>query len=304
MNKFAWKISSFIYKILGPKNAWRIAMSPLAKLIIDLIISYAGNKEIMVVSRHGIKFLITLEEYLYTGFLHLGETNPQETSVLRKILKKGDVFIDIGAYKGWYSLNAASVVESQGKIYAFEPNPSVAVRLEENCRLNKFKNINIHKVALLNISSTKPFWIGSEDMLGSLKKNHVEQHSKSKLKKINIVTDTLDKFCKTEKIKQIKLIKIDVEGEELRVIKGAKNTLNRYRPYLILEVFGLSADLDKKRSQKIINYLAKLKYKPYEFIRGHLRRYSNLNSEPGIINLFFARDNKELSDLHLLNLDL
>ena len=62
----------------------------------------------------------------------MGETNPYETKVLRETLKSGDIFFDIGAHIGWYSLNAAQIVGEKGKVIAFEANPNCFADLGKN----------------------------------------------------------------------------------------------------------------------------------------------------------------------------
>ncbi len=300
MNKFFWFFSSFIYNLLGPRNAWRFAMSPLPKFIIFSTIKFFGKNELIFTSKYGFKIQIPIEEYLIGGYLHLGETNPHETKVIWKILKKGDIFLDIGAYRGWYALHAANIVGDKGKVIAFEPNPSVAEILQKNISINDFKNTSVEHIALSNTSGDQNFWVGEAEMLGSLKKEHLSINKQKSPKKLSVKTETLDSYYKRKKLHRVNMIKIDTEEADLQVIEGAKDTLKKYHPYLIVEVFGLSMNTDKKRKYEIIQYLAQLGYKTYEFYGEGLKPYINLQKDPGIINLFFAADSKELKKQHLL----
>lgn len=298
MHQFIWNLSSFVYRKLGPKNSWRLAMNPISKFFISLIIKAFGGKKIIVKTKYGFFIQISIDEFLTGGYLHIGEINPFETKILRTILQDNDIFFDVGAYIGWYSLNASQKVGKKGKVFAFEPNPSVAKLLEANCRRNKFNNIIIQKVALSDSNGYQDFWMGGEDMLGSLKKENTSRFSK-KIKSIRVKINTLDTFFKERKIKKIRLIKIDAEGSDLQVIKGARSILKKFSPYLIIEVFGLTQETDKKRDEEIISYLSRFGYKPYELTLDGLRLYRG-KQKPQLINMFFARDKKELQKLKLL----
>ena len=70
-------------------------------------------------------------EYYMSGYFFLGESNPMETRVLRRVLRIGDIFLDVGAHIGWYSLSARQIVGPAGKVIAFEPNPSCVSELNK-----------------------------------------------------------------------------------------------------------------------------------------------------------------------------
>lgn len=295
MNKFLWRVTSFIYNKLGPKNSWKIAMGPIPSFFINKIIKKFGKKMLIVRVKYSFLIKLTLGEFLTGGFLHLGETNPNETRVVRKIIEDQDVFFDVGGYIGWYSLNAAQLVGKNGKVFAFEPNPKIAKKLRVNCEINGLKNVDVQEIALSNNDGLEDFWIGKNGMLGSLKK----QDSASAFMKIKVKTMKIDTFCRKKGIKNIKLIKIDAEGSDLEIIDGAKKTLEEISPFLILEVYGSGYNEEKKTDKKIINYLLELGYKPYEFTENKLKLLKK-NQKPQLINLFFAKDEKVLRKLDLL----
>jgi FkbM family methyltransferase len=297
MQKLVWAITRKIYDSLGPVKSWKLAMSPPVAFALQIIAKIAGDRTIPFTTKYGLTFKLRLSDILFGGFLHLGESNPLEMHVLRRILRPNDVVIDAGANVGWYALNAAQVVGSGGQVCAFEPNPAVADWASENCRLNHLTNVRIEKIALADKVGRLEFYIG--DNFGSLVQRVARLASRN-MKRMNVSVTTIDAYAKRVHIKKIRLIKVDVEGKDLEVLQGARQTLRRHHPYLIVEVFGLSWDTDAGRDKKILAYLKKLGYHAYAFVQGGLQSYNPRSGQPQIINLFFASDTDELTQLHLL----
>ncbi len=141
-------VSCFLYPILGPSLSTKIATSALGKMLVKLLYGNSRGLKIHTAS-NGIRLKLTQEEALIMGMAHLGLINLYETEVLSKIIKKGDIFIDVGAYiDGWYSLLAAKKIGPKGHVFAFEPNPSCYRRLKENIKLNNLDNVTLEKIAL------------------------------------------------------------------------------------------------------------------------------------------------------------
>ncbi len=148
-----------------------------------------------------------------------GKFEPLQSKRFINSVKQGDVVLDIGANIGYYSILASKLVGKKGKVYAFEPDPQNIKLLYKNIKLNNCRNITVIEAAL---GSKK----GKLDLIQDL-----SNPGESKLSKKNIANSvkvkvlTLDQFVKTEKIKKIDLIKIDVEGAEPDVLKGSIKTL-------------------------------------------------------------------------------
>lgn len=162
-----------------------------------------------------------LSNLIYKGF------EQEEILFLRKYLKQADTFIDIGSNIGLFSLHAAQIVNSQGKVYAFEPTPSTNSRLIENIELNKFQNIiNANAIGL---SSKKGKLELNISTIGYDAWNTFAQNSDTLFqKKMMVSVQTLDNFLTENNITEnkIKLVKIDVEGWEIEVLKGAVSLLS------------------------------------------------------------------------------
>lgn len=275
-------------------------MSPPVVMISKIIVYLAGNRTIPFTTKYGLTLKLRAGDILFGGYLHLGESNPTEMYVLRKILKPIDIVVDVGAHLGWYTVNSAQMVGAGGTVYAFEPNPSVAAWLTENCKLNGLTNVRIERIALADKNSTADFFVGGADSLGSLKLVNAKRSNLERVHRVKVPLRTLDSYLKTKNLKTLKLIKVDAEGADLEVLKGAERLLRKFHPYLIVEVYGLTWNTDVGRDKEILAYLRKLGYQAYAFVQGGLEYYNPGNGQSQIINLFFARSEIELRELRLV----
>lgn len=161
------------------------------------------------------RFYVRHAEYGLTGNIYLGLHEYQEMAYLLHALRPDDLFVDVGANAGSYTILASSVVGAQ--TVAFEPVPSVYKRLMANIGLNKIQN----RVKALNTG------IGNKAGLLQFTSNmDVNNHALISEEKnedsISVQMMTLDQALKNE---SPAIVKIDVEGYETAVLQGAKETL-------------------------------------------------------------------------------
>jgi FkbM family methyltransferase len=162
----------------------------------------------------------------------LHETGTYEKGVLgfmEDYLKTGDVFVDIGANIGLMSIFAAKCVGDTGQVHAFEALPKTALILEENMRINAVQNCTIHGFALGASKGTATIY---ENMQVNRGGASLVVHDGSEGTQISL--ETLDDVYPNSA--PIAMVKIDVEGYEPMVLEGAKSTLFRCRPIVIIEV--------------------------------------------------------------------
>lgn len=141
------------------------------------------------------------------------------------------VLLDIGAHVGNHALFMSQYVK---KVHAFEPNPVVRKALESNVSLNKIKNVTIHSIGLGDTNESIPFYVPKKDHLscGSFCANHDDRNEYYNDLEVRVGDD----FVYERNIKNIDIIKIDVEGFEKKVISGLSKTIEKHRPMIILEV--------------------------------------------------------------------
>lgn len=147
-------------------------------------------------------------------------------SVLLDFLKQGDTFVDAGANIGFLSLVAGAKIGKAGAVHAFEPFPSTFQILQKNKDINKYVQMNLYPFALGNETATQTIYNENENRGGASLVNHVSD------KGIKIDVKKLDDVLPE---KTVNVIKIDVEGYEFEVLKGAEKTIKKDRPKLIIE---------------------------------------------------------------------
>jgi len=135
-----------------------------------------------------------------------------------RILRPGDLFVDVGANIGLYSLLAAKVVGPSGKVIAFEPHPLAAKRLRENAALNGLTNVEVHEAGA-GASSGRTFITADLDTV-----NHIAPLGGSGTLETRI--EPLDAVLGT---RRATVVKIDAEGFEFEVLRGARRVLREKR---------------------------------------------------------------------------
>jgi FkbM family methyltransferase len=169
--------------------------------------------------------------------------SPTEPHVLRwiqELLQPGSTFFDVGAHYGWMSLAACHRVGAKGKVVAFEPSPPLLECLQYNKEANGFQQLDIVSKAVSQSDGqlvTLYVANGGNSFLNSLFDHPMELVAGVPEQKetIEVQTVTLDEFSKTRKL-QPDLVKIDVEGAELLVLRGCRRMLAEYRPRFIVAV--------------------------------------------------------------------
>ena len=156
-----------------------------------------------------------------------------ELLLLEFLLKKDSILFDIGSNKGEYAYYAEKII-NPNKIYLFEPEKKLNKQLKAI-----FNACHIYDIALSDSKGIHQFKIPIingvvDNCLSSLEiKNKEDNETEAII--YNVKTDTLDNFTKENSIFP-DVIKIDVEGHELSVLKGAKNYIKQHHPTLIIEI--------------------------------------------------------------------
>lgn len=174
---------------------------------------------------------------------------------LLKNLKENDIFYDVGANYGFYTLLAQELIDiEKGEIHSFEPLPRIFNLLKENAFLEKFKNTFLNNLALSDSCGFADF-INRENSRHSGISSLIFQDIKPEEEIIKVQTITLDEYTKNHKPPTV--MKIDVEGAEYLVLKGGEKLLKEHDPIIIME-FGLD-DLHKNA----VNFLRENGYSMY-----------------------------------------
>ena len=165
---------------------------------------------------------------------------PKQIAIAKKLMREDFICFDIGANVGLYSLLFSRYAKS---VYAFESLLRNVQYLAKTLAYNSVKNVKIIPYAVSNTNKPSFFKEGLDHSRGKLDNNG----------NIPILTISLDMFVSKTKINP-NLIKIDVEGAELCVLKGAKNLLSNEKPIILLSTHGYQTKIDCLRYLKKLNY--------------------------------------------------
>jgi FkbM family methyltransferase len=146
---------------------------------------------------------------------------------IKKHLKKGDCFVDVGANIGLMSIEASESVGSQGKIYSFEPHPDTAKILRFNIDLNSFENIEVIEKGVGSKSGEAKIYDRWDVNRGGASVFSANNNQEGFAIQLVVLDEVFQKI-------DIQLIKIDIEGYELEALKGAKRILSSENPPILI----------------------------------------------------------------------
>lgn len=219
---------------------------------------------ILKVLKKDLMFYCSLDSIL-DKMIFTNEFENEEVMFLKRFLKPGDQFIDIGANSGLFTIYAAQKVGAQGQVFAFEPTDTTYRKLCENVVLNNFTNISTHQLAISAKNEDLEFYSLSEgfDAWNSLAKPIVDK----KYKILNVKAIQIDKMDEIGiDFNKSKLVKIDIEGWELKAIKGGVNCLkNEKSPVLMIEFADEHARNTGGSCRELYTFLESLDYKLFKY---------------------------------------
>lgn len=170
---------------------------------------------------------LDLSENMCHTYFYYGELPHEKYTeeFFKRYLKPGDVFLDIGANIGYFTRLVSNIVGKEGVVHAFEPMPSALCLLKKNTET--LKNVVLHEIALSDQQGTSSFSVRKYGDTSSLGRDPTAAQV------IRVEIDTIDNVFK--ETDRIDMIKIDVEGFEYEVLKGAIKTIRSKRPLLYFE---------------------------------------------------------------------
>ena len=143
---------------------------------------------------------------------------PFMTEMFKRIVKKDDVVVDLGAHVGYYSLLASRIVGEEGRVYAFEPDPETYRQLVKNIELNQYSNINAIPKAISNKVGTARLFLTPGRSENTL------YQPKGLRRYVEVKTETLDHFFRQSGY-DINAIKMDIEGGEMDALVGMERLM-------------------------------------------------------------------------------
>jgi len=206
--------------------------------------------------------------YILGRFIEL-----ETAQTMRALLRSGDTVIDVGANRGFFLLSCLPHIGSSGLIYAFEPNPQEADRIDELVQMNSIKNVILHRCALANTESTMELHL-LDDLSGLSTLADISSQSRQRITgTVSVAVHRGDAILADVETSNDILMKVDVEGFELEVMKGASRFISDRKPALFVEVEPEWLKRAGTSSAELFSWILERGYKAYKPVscRGALR---------------------------------
>jgi FkbM family methyltransferase len=194
-----------------------------------------------------------------------GTFEPNELVWVSQVLAKGMTFIDVGANMGVYSMFASRLVGNSGTVVALEPSTRDFQRLAFHVGLNNLERVRCFHVAASDDNGQAPLKVATNqhsghNTFGAFAWPNIELAAEE-----IVQTRRLDALVSEQRLERVDLVKIDVEGHELRALKGAVETLARFRPRILIEVFNDALRAQGTTAAEILAFLREKGYTLHEF---------------------------------------
>ena len=283
MNNISFRAIA-LYLRHTPIEKGKYRLLTIARPVGRIIGPSLGRRKIQ--TKHGFKIMLDLQDWIPQDIYLTGDFETTTSKIAKILLKPGDAVVDVGANIGYFTLLFAHCVGNEGEVYSFEPGPELAAKLLENLKLNWYTQVTLSNQALSDRNGKAQFHTGPVDNTGlsSLRKPRESSGS------FEVQLSKFDDIPGIERSK-IKLVKIDVEGAELQVLRGMEGFLREQHPALILEItdqflkdLGDSYDL-------LLSFLAQFGYFCYVIGDGRVTLLENMQHElPDQWNALFVSE--------------
>jgi FkbM family methyltransferase len=199
--------------------------------LVDLVESVFGTPTQRLRSRHVSGYHITcdLTDAVQRSLFYRGTYEPAASELVKRALGRGDTFLDAGANVGHYTFLAARAVGPNGCVHAIEASPSTARALADDVRWNVLtKTVSVHNVAAFDRSARLSLYVGEGPSPIGMRSLHQPRGSQA--------VEEVDALPLDELLPEVQpaVIKVDVEGADLRALSGMARMIERSRPRLIV----------------------------------------------------------------------
>jgi FkbM family methyltransferase len=234
-----------------------------------------SNEPWLMISKDSTR-LLTVRGGVGALLYYDGGSEPEVTEFIKRVLRPGMTFVDVGAHLGEHALLAAKIVEDSGHVHAFEPRPDVFELLTRSIELNHRHNVTAVPDAVWCKRDSCDFEMTEEPSVSALRP-YPSSNCGSAL--IRVPTTTLDDYFSSSTTRP-NLIKVDVEGAELQVFQGAKSLLTRAQaeaPVLVFEYGPKNSQQFGYAAPEALAFLRELGYTIFTWDKGNL---SELEGSP------------------------
>lgn len=211
----------------------------------------------------GVRFICDLQDGIAREACFMGHYEPQETALVKNLLRPSMTFVDVGANWGYFTLLAASLVGPRGEVVSFEPHPTLFDLLASNIRRNNFNWVTPFRIALADAEGVMNLaGYADNDVNHGISRLTTEKASHSP--NFNVPTGLLESLLQSQGVGQVDLLKMDIEGAEALVLPTMTKGLaaGRYRR-ILLEFHPAALRLDGLRAETFISQIIGFGYRAW-----------------------------------------
>lgn len=223
----------------------------------------------------------------YERMVWLQNEEWNDLQYLRRKLRPGDIFIDVGANIGLWTLVAASSVCPGGRVFSFEPNPATLGKLAENIKLNgKEAIVDLFPEAVSKAEGVVQFVCDPQHNISAISRCGYEGSNL-----ISVQTRALDSLLTNELVAtRLVGVKLDTEGQELNALQGAAGLLEKCSPWLIVEFNTTLLPSNVLEAWPVYGFLFEKGYRPFIYDRhGEETKVDGTLMVDGYRNILFKR---------------
>jgi FkbM family methyltransferase len=244
---------------------------------------------IMTSRDRGVRILCTPGDFRIAPIeiLNFFDYEKESSDMIENLVSDGDIFFDIGANIGWYSINIA-VSRSATKVCCFEPIPKTYKSLIVNIELNAVTNVVAHNFGLSSQAGEFPFYYYPE---GSGNASSVNLTNRTDVECVHCKVLTLDGFT-TDTGTHVDFIKCDVEGAELLVFQGGIETIKRDKPIVFSEILRKWSTKFNYDPNDIFELFKIHGYQAFTVKANYLIKFSKMDESTLETNFFFLHTDK------------
>jgi FkbM family methyltransferase len=194
-------------------------------------------RPVRVEAEPGISFFLDPRDLIPIDILRTGQWQPEIWSSIAPSLSEGSVFFDVGAHIGYFSMKASRKVGPSGRVLSFEPNPETLKLLRDNVAANHTANVTVEPIACTDREQMLTLYAADIINTGASSLSSANASITAAAPKAYAVRGRpIDDVVRELSLSRVDVIKVDVEGAEVSVMRGALETLRRFHPKVVIEV--------------------------------------------------------------------
>lgn len=216
-----------------------------------LLARMPGNRGTTVKEVGGVRYELDLSQVIDSSLYFSGTFEADTEAAITSHLRAGMTAVDVGANFGYHTFRMAQGVGPTGTVLAVEPMSGARTKLARNMALNQFENIRVSAVGLADSD------LGEQDV-AFVSSYRLDGRPEQIVERVRITT--LDALAQDERLDRVDFVKIDVDGYEGKVLRGARTVLERWRPVLVFEISPGAMAAVGDRAEELVANLTSLGY--------------------------------------------